>query len=68
MERRELALYIDRTYKVVSQDLIHRFRDKQLDITPEQWVVLSRLKFEGALYQSDLASKGLKINQRYLAF
>jgi len=60
MSRKELGLYIDRTYKVVRQDLINRFRSKNLDITPEQWVVLSRLHHEGKLYQTDLANKSFR--------
>ena len=60
MLRKELGLYIDRTYKVVRQDLINRFRSKQIDITPEQWVVLSRLYSEGELYQTDLANKSFR--------
>lgn len=60
MPRKELGLYIDRTYKVVRQDLINRFRSKKLDITPEQWVILSRLHAEGELNQTDLANKSFR--------
>lgn len=60
MPRKELGLYIDRTYKVVRQDLINRFRAKNLDITPEQWVILSRLYSEGEHHQTDLANKSFR--------
>ena len=60
MPRKELGLYIDRTYKMVRQDLINRFRAKKLDITPEQWVLLSKLYAEGELYQTDLANKSFR--------
>ena len=60
MPRKELGLYIDRTYKVVRQDLINRFRAKNLDITPEQWVVLSKLHAEGHLHQTELANKSFR--------
>jgi len=60
MARKELGLYIDRTYKVVRQDLINRFRSKNIDITPEQWVILSRLHTDGPLHQTDLATKSFR--------
>lgn len=60
MPRKELGLYIDRTYKIVRQDLINRFRAQKLDITPEQWVLLSRLHAEGELYQTELANKSFR--------
>lgn len=57
--RREIGVYIDRTYKVVRQDLINRFKNAQLDITPEQFVILSKL--EGTeMSQTDLASDSFK--------
>ena len=56
MARKELGLYIDRTYKIVRQDLINRFKENQIDLTPEQWVLVSRLHKEGNLFQTDLAS------------
>ena len=56
MPRKELGSFIDRTYKVVRQDLINRFREAQVDITPEQWVILSRLDTDGEMFQTDLAS------------
>ncbi len=57
--RREIGVYIDRTYKVVRQDLINRFKNAGLDVTPEQFVILSKL--EGAeMSQTDLASDSFK--------
>ncbi|MFY0687034.1 MAG: MarR family transcriptional regulator [Cyclobacteriaceae bacterium] len=55
MEPREIGSFIDRTYKAVRQDLLNRFKEANLDLTPEQWVILSRLSDEGAQYQSELA-------------
>lgn len=55
MSRKELGSYIDRTYKVVRQDLINRFKEESIDLTPEQWVILSKLDEED-MYQTDLAS------------
>ncbi|MEO9869483.1 MarR family winged helix-turn-helix transcriptional regulator [Ekhidna sp.] len=51
---KELGSFIDRTYKVVRQDLINRFKQANVDITPEQWVILSKLD-DRDMYQTDLA-------------
>lgn len=56
----ELGTYIDRTYKVVRQDLINRFKTAQIDLTPEQWIILLKLHKEEALFQTDLAGKSFK--------
>ncbi|MTI87809.1 MAG: MarR family transcriptional regulator [Balneolaceae bacterium] len=55
----QIGVYIDRTYKVVRQDLINRFSEANIDLTPEQWVVLSKLEHK-KLSQSDLASQSFK--------
>ncbi len=57
--RKEIGVYIDRTYKVVRQDLINRFNNAGLDITPEQWVILSKLE-QGTNSQTDLANESFK--------
>lgn len=57
--KKEIGVYIDRTYKVVRQDLINRFKHAEIDITPEQWVILSKLQTE-AMSQADLASESFK--------
>lgn len=56
MSHKELGSFIDRTYKVVRQDLINRFSDAGIDLTPEQWVILSKLNSSRNLYQTDLAN------------
>ena len=60
MSRKELGLYIDRTYKVVRKDLITRFNESGIDLTPEQWVVVSKLKAEGEMFQTDLANHSFR--------
>ncbi|MEQ8904015.1 MarR family winged helix-turn-helix transcriptional regulator [Ekhidna sp.] len=52
---KEIGSFIDRTYKVVRQDLINRFKSAKVNITPEQWVILSKLG-EKDMFQTDLAS------------
>lgn len=56
---KEIGSYIDRTYKVVRQDLINRFKAASVDITPEQWVILSKLN-EQDMFQTDLASMSFR--------
>jgi DNA-binding MarR family transcriptional regulator len=60
MKNKEIGIYIDRTYKVVRQDLITRFKVASIDLTPEQWVILSKLQADGQMSQSDLASSSFK--------
>lgn len=59
MMKKEIGVYIDRTYKVVRQDLINRFKTAGLDITPEQWVILSKLD-KKTMTQTDLANGSFK--------
>lgn len=57
--KKEIGVYIDRTYKVVRQDLINRFKKAGVNITPEQWVILSKLE-KGKISQSELANESFK--------
>ncbi len=57
--KKEIGIYIDRTYKVVRQDLINRFNNHGIDITPEQWVVLSKLE-KATMNQTDIANGSFK--------
>tara|TARA_R110000868_G_scaffold408293_7_gene691094 strand:- start:49030 stop:49455 length:426 start_codon:yes stop_codon:yes gene_type:complete len=57
--KKEIGVYIDRTYKVVRQDLINRFKKAKVDITPEQWVLLSKLE-RATMNQTDLANGSFK--------
>ena len=59
MPGKELGSYIDRTYKVVRQDLINRFKESNVNLTPEQWVILSKLD-EVEMYQTNLANLSFK--------
>lgn len=56
----ELGTYIDRTYKVVRQDLINRFKEANIDLTPEQWIVLLKLYKAKAMFQTELAEQSFK--------
>jgi DNA-binding MarR family transcriptional regulator len=57
--KKEIGVYIDRTYKVVRQDLINRFNNADVNITPEQWVILSKLEND-VHNQTDLANGSFK--------
>lgn len=57
--KKEIGVYIDRTYKVVRQDLINRFKKAGVNITPEQWVVLSKLE-KLSMNQTELANGSFK--------
>lgn len=60
MHSKEIGIYIDRTYKIVRQDLITRFKQGGVDMTPEQWVLLSRLDDQKEYSQTDLANFSFK--------
>jgi MarR family transcriptional regulator for hemolysin len=57
--KKEIGIYIDRTYKIVRQDLITRFKNAKINITPEQWVVLSMLENQ-TLSQASIANNSFK--------
>ncbi len=59
-KEKEIGVYIDRTYKAVRQDLIMRFKSSKVDLTPEQWAVVSKLNFDTEVTQKDLAEKSFK--------
>ena len=54
------GLQLDATLKVIKQDLTRRFREKGIDITPEQFALLSTLAEKGELAQKELATHTFK--------
>lgn len=52
--------YLDRTVRVVRLDLLRRFKEVGVDITPEQWIILSSLAKDDGQSQADLASGSFK--------
>ena len=58
-EYKDIGSYIDRTYKVVRHRLISRFKDAGVKITPEQWVILSKLEKQN-MYQTELANMSFR--------
>ncbi|MEL6123416.1 MAG: MarR family transcriptional regulator [Bacteroidota bacterium] len=51
---------IDRTAKSIKADLKRRFKDVGADITPEQWLILDRLKDTEGIAQVELGNKTYK--------
>ena len=56
----EIGVYIDRTYKVVRQDLINRFKRASIDLTPEQWVIISKFETLEEMSQKELGDLSFK--------
>lgn len=52
--------YLDRTLKVVRLDMHRRFKEVGIDITPEQWVLLSALYEKDGISQTELAGNSFK--------
>ena len=52
--------YLDRTVRVVRLDLLRRFKEVGVDITPEQWIILSSLAKNDGQSQAELASGSFK--------
>lgn len=54
------GVYLDRTLKAVRLDLHRRFREVGVDITPEQWVLISALYEQDGMSQAELAGNSYK--------
>ncbi|MEQ9403551.1 MAG: MarR family winged helix-turn-helix transcriptional regulator [Cyclobacteriaceae bacterium] len=59
-ETKRFGVALDVTVKIIRQDLIRRFREKGIDLTPEQWTLLSELASEESVYQRELAANTFK--------
>lgn len=57
---KQFGVHLDVTLKVIKQDLIKRFREKGIELTPEQWTLLSSLAKNGTIYQRELAEGTFK--------
>ena len=52
--------YLDRTLKVTRQQYLKRFKEKNIDLTTEQWVLLDNLYHKGEISQNELAEGTFK--------
>ena len=59
-EPKKFGLILDVTFKATKKDLMKRFRDNDIDLTPEQWTVLDSLANRGKLAQKELAAGTFK--------
>ncbi len=57
---KRFGVFLDVTIKVIKQDLIKRFRESSIDLTPEQWTLLSELVDKNEIYQRELADSTFK--------
>ncbi len=51
----KFGIYLDMTAKAIKQDILRRFRENGITLTPEQWAVLSVLRTRDHTSQKDLA-------------
>ena len=59
-ETKNFGAYLDRTLKKVRLDLGRRFKELNLDITPEQWIILSSLSNKNGQSQTQLGEGSFK--------
>lgn len=52
--------YIERNFKTIKQTFLQAFKDAEIDITTEQWVILDLLVQKDGVSQTDLATASLK--------
>lgn len=51
---------MDRTLKLIKHNYLQTFRELELDITTEQWVIIDRLAEGDGISQTDLANDSFK--------
>lgn len=57
---KSFGAYIDRTIRMIKLDLVKRFRELDIDITPEQWVILASLYDNNGQTQTELGDGSFK--------
>jgi len=57
---KNFGAYLDRTLRQVRLDMGRRLKDLKLDITPEQWMILSSLYDNNGQSQSELGDNSFK--------
>ena len=60
LNTQEFGAHIDRVNRVMKLDLVRRFKRVGVDLTPEQWVVLSKAADKDELSQTELANASFK--------
>ena len=59
-ESKNFGAYLDRTLRVVRLDLFKRFKNLDVGITPEQWIILSSLYKRNGQSQNELGTQSFK--------
>lgn len=59
-QEKRIGYYLERTNRVVKLEFHKLFKSLDIDLTPEQWVILERLYYENGLSQNQLASDSFK--------
>lgn len=57
---KNFGAYIDRTIKIIRHNYTRAFKEIDVDITTEQWVILDSLYANDGLSQNELASESFK--------
>lgn len=52
--------YIERNVRVIKRTYLRAFKDNNIDLTPEQWVLIDKLSAKDGLSQNDLANQSFK--------
>lgn len=60
METKNFGAIIDRTIKIIKLNYLKAFKEADVDITTEQWVLLQSLYNDDGISQNDLASGSFK--------
>ena len=60
LDAKSIGYFLERTTRIVKLAYLKALREKGLDITPEQWVILSSLYEQNGQSQTDLANESFK--------
>ena len=60
MSGKQIGYYLERTTRQVKLAFTKAFSDNDIDLTPEQWVILDHLLTDNGVSQNDLGSKSYK--------
>ena len=52
--------FIERNVRVIKRTYLRSFKDNNIDLTPEQWVLIDILSASDGMSQNDLAGKSFK--------
>ncbi len=59
-DTKNFGAYLDRTLRMIRLTYVQEFKANQVDLTPEQWIILSEIYEQQEVSQSDLANSTFK--------